>query len=153
MLSIRRLTPADKRKVFPMVRTFYRSDAVEHEMPLAVLERTFDVAASGVASISGWVLEDDGVMAGFAYLTEYFSSETGETLDLQDLFILPEHREKGIGKLFIEWMLHSFPHVRRFSLEVTPQNMRAAALYRRIGFRDLSYHEMAFDREEFLGKP
>lgn len=44
MISIREMTTADEGAVMEMVDRFYHSPAVEHEVDLAVLRRSFQAA-------------------------------------------------------------------------------------------------------------
>ena len=56
---------------------------------------------------------------------------------IQNLGIVPEHRDQGLGSRLLFQALHGFRSVglRKACLEVTAQNSRAVKLYRRLGFR------------------
>ena len=64
MLEIRPVTPADRDVVMPMVTEFYRSPAVEHDLPASVLERSFqDAADPSEPLLDGYLLLCDVVPA------------------------------------------------------------------------------------------
>ncbi len=56
---------------------------------------------------------------------------------IQNVGILPEHRNRGVGYGLLLRALHGFraAGLRRASLEVTADNVSAVRLYRRLGFR------------------
>lgn len=70
----------------------------------------------------------DGVHVGYYRL---FTGELG--LELDDLYIFPEYRCRGIGTAVINRCCAQGP----LSLYVFTKNTGALALYRRLGFREL----------------
>jgi ribosomal protein S18 acetylase RimI-like enzyme len=56
---------------------------------------------------------------------------------IQNLGIMPEHRQRGLGTCLMLQALHGFRSIglRRACLEVTAENMAAVRLYQRLGFR------------------
>lgn len=147
-MNIRPMTQQDKARSLEMVRAFYNSNAVEHPVPAEVQERTFDAACGGDPLLKGFVLEQDGQVVGFAYITFFYACEVGgRVVMLEELFICEEARGKGLGQAFIDWMLAQYPDAKRFRLEVTEENTGAIRLYERNGFRMLGYQQMVLDRE------
>ena len=47
MLTFRDITLADRELVMPMVQAFYQTDAVDHPVDQAILDRSFLAAAVG----------------------------------------------------------------------------------------------------------
>jgi len=150
MLEIREMTAADLDTVMPMVREFYRSPAVEHDVDPAILERAFrDAADEAVPALRGLLLLDDGAPAGYCYLTGYYSCEVGGMcLMVEELYFTPEHRGRGYGTQVFQYVMEQYPEYRRFRLEVTQANQGAVRLYKKLGFRFLEYGQMVLDREE-----
>jgi ribosomal protein S18 acetylase RimI-like enzyme len=147
MLSIREMELSDKKEVMDMVDEFYNSDAVLHKVDMSILERSFMDAAGDEPSVCGAVLSEGDDVVGFAYMAMTYSCEAGgKTIMLEELYLKDQCRGKGYGKKFFNWMFDSFPEVIRFRLEVTGKNEGASALYRRLGFEDLDYNQMIFDR-------
>ncbi|MCA9935730.1 MAG: GNAT family N-acetyltransferase, partial [Anaerolineales bacterium] len=58
--------------------------------------------------------------------------------ELANLFIIPQHRGRGVGTALIIVLSRIARHLEQTQLEigVTQENKRAAALYRRLGFVD-----------------
>ena len=78
MFEIRTMTAADHDVVMPMVQTFYKSPAVDHDTDPAILERTFrDAVDPAEPLLRGMLLVEDGQAVGYAYLTECYSCEVG----------------------------------------------------------------------------
>ena len=82
MISIREMTAADEGAVMEMVDRFYHSPAVEHEVDLAVLRRSFQAAVDPAEPlIQGLVLEE---LAPGVTVEEVVSKTEAE-------LIIPEH--------------------------------------------------------------
>jgi ribosomal protein S18 acetylase RimI-like enzyme len=90
-----------------------------------------------------WMIsaEDGGVAVGYLAVTFGFSFEFGgRTALVDELFVRAEAQGRGLGSAAIR---HALAECRReglvaVRLEVTPKNRRAANLYMRLGFTDLS---------------
>ena len=61
--------------------------------------------------------------------------------DLQDAFVVPQYRSKGIGSRLLDAaeLLVKQPGYARMGLGVAVDNPRARALYERLGYEDASY--------------
>lgn len=86
------------------------------------------------------VLEVQGEVAGYAFLIRFWSNELGgEVVTIDELYVRPADRGQGQATTLLEELsgpesLWPSPAVA-LSLEVTPDNHRARALYERLGFR------------------
>ena len=56
-----------------------------------------------------------------------------------------EQRGKGIGSRMIAAVHEKYNTAARYRLEVTPENVRAAALYHVLGFEELPYDQLILD--------
>ena len=148
MLTFRDITAADKEIVIPMVEDFYRSDAVEHEVPVEIMERSFAAAADPAEPLLRGVLVCDGEeVAGYVYLTFCYSAEVGgRCLFIEEIFLKQAYRGRGLGKEIMAWMEGEYPEFRRFRLEVTQVNKSAIRLYEKSGYQYLRYDQMVFDK-------
>lgn len=142
MLTVKRMKQADRAYVMPRVKNFYQSDAVTHAVPEKILQRSFEQAVSDNPLIEGCMLYQDDKHAGYAYLTHMYATEAGSCVMIEELFIEPELRGQGLGHAFFDWLFSAYPDAARFRLEVTPENSRAATLYKRMGFEPLTYCQM-----------
>ena len=151
MLDIRPMTKGDRDTVMPMVCTFYRSPAVDHNVPAPVLERSFDAAADPENPfLDGYLLLEDGAAVGYCYVVNSYSAEVGGPMALvEELFLLPQCRGKGYGSQVFAFIMEHYAQAARIRLEVTPANSAAARLYERLGFRYLGYQQMILDHPTF----
>lgn len=145
-IKFRDLLPEDKEPFFAMVKQFYSSPAVLHAIGEENIHATFAAAMEKSPYMRALMIESMGNIAGYALLSFTFSNEAGGmVLIVEELYIKPEHRNAGIGKCFFEWIEKAYPMVKRFRLEVQPENQKAAALYKRIGYESLNYDQMIKD--------
>ena len=148
MLAFRDLTPEDRDLVVPMVQAFYRSDAVDHPVDAAILERSFQDAASPAEPLlRGLLIQWEGRPAGYMYLTQCYSAEVGgRCVFLEEIYLEPEYRRRGLGAQIMAWLEQEYPAARRFRLEVTQANQGAISLYQRAGYTFLRYDQMVLDK-------
>lgn len=88
-----------------------------------------------------WIAEWEGMAVGYAFLFEAYSTFLARpTLYLEDLFVLPDHRRRGIGKALLQ---HCFVLARergcgRMEWTCLDWNERAQAVYKGLGARRMS---------------
>lgn len=147
MLTFRDMTLDDRDTVLPMVDAFYRSNAVDHPVPREIVERSFLAAAGNEPLLRGTPIFEEGRLAGYLYVTLCYSAEVGGTcVFIEEVYLLPEFRGRGLGRQVLEWIFTQYPDSRRFRLEVTQMNQGAAHLYEKCGFQYLRYDQMVLDR-------
>ena len=102
MVSIRPATPADAS----LMLRFIRGLAEYEREPNAVVATEADLIRDGFGPHPKYrclIAEWDGVPAGFAFFHYNYSTWRGQPgLYLEDLFVLPEMRGKGIGKALLQ---------------------------------------------------
>ena len=80
---------------------------------------------------------------GFALLALTYSNEAGGIVVwLEEIYVKPEHRCKGITGEFFKFIEKEYADVARIRLETEPDNERAVRLYERNGFTKLGYSQM-----------
>ena len=148
MLTFRDITAADRETVLTMVADFYRSDAVDHEVPVEIMERSFNACADpGEPLLRGVLVLDGEEIVGYVYLTFCYSAEVGgRCVFIEEIFLKEAFRGRGLGKEIMAWMEKEYPEVRRFRLEVTQVNRSAIRLYEKSGYKYLRYDQMVFDK-------
>lgn len=143
---IRRLESNDKELYFKLADEFYHSEAVLHPVPKRNIEATFDELMRSDVYTECFIIESDGSVAGYALISKTFSQEAGGyVIWVEELFIRPEYRGKGLGNKFFDFLFCERP-AARYRLEIEPDNVRAAALYKRRGFDVLGYGQMVNDK-------
>jgi GNAT superfamily N-acetyltransferase len=85
-----------------------------------------------------WLIRDGSAILGYFVLTLGWSLEYGgRDAFVDELFVLPSHRGRGLGRSALERMVEACRElgVRALHLEVEKENP-AAELYRKAGFED-----------------
>lgn len=144
-LKIQTLTAEDREEFLSLSRDFYRSDAVLHEIDESCHIHAFDEMMRSGEYLLGYLLKCDGKTAGYAVLNKMFMREVGGTVVwIEELYITPPFQGKGLGSAFFAWLEQNVPAVR-YRLEAEPDNARAMALYKRLGYEVLPYVQMIKD--------
>jgi GNAT superfamily N-acetyltransferase len=88
--------------------------------------------------------DEDRVVAMASLLYTVSTAEGGTAALLEDLVVLPTHRDRGIATSLVAFMIAEARSrgVLRLTLLTDMQNERAQALYRRLGFIDSSMKPM-----------
>lgn len=144
---VRELRQEDRELYLKMAHDFYHSPAVVHPVPDSYIEKTFEECISSGTYGQIYMLESEGSPAGYGLIAKTFSQEAGGYVYwLEELYILEEYRSKGLGSEFFQYLEgHRDAGVTRFRLEVEEDNTRAKALYERLGYKNLDYHQMVKD--------
>lgn len=138
---IRKMQKSDMDKVLNMMRVFYSSDAVSTNGSEEIFRADIEACISGSPYLEGYVFEE-GEVCGYAMLAKSFSTEFGKPcVWIEDLYIEPEFRGRGIGAKFFEFIFNKFTDCV-FLLEVEKENKNAIHLYEKCGFENLPYTEM-----------
>lgn len=145
---MRQIQKEDRALYMEMVREFYRTDAVDHEIPLQHIENTFEELMGGGSYAQGFILEQDEEAAGYVLLAKTFSQEAGGlVLWIEEIYIRPKYQGKGLGgKVLDELNRVLGDDICRLRLEVEKTNVRAAQLYERQGFSRLAYEQLIKDK-------
>jgi ribosomal protein S18 acetylase RimI-like enzyme len=134
-VSLEPVTPASAPTVVAWMRDFY-----EHE------RIAFDAAAAQARLAEllahpewgrAWLLCTNGKRVGYAVVALAFSLELGgRSAFLDELFVRPSARGRGVGSIALRLLQHACRQMGAHSvaLEVSLDNTRAEALYRREGF-------------------
>lgn len=148
MLTFRDITPQDHDLILPMVRDFYQTDAVLHPAGEPILERSFQAAADPEEPLlRGVLISLDDQPIGYLYITFCYSAETGgRCVFLEEIYLAPQFRGKGLGIQIMTWIEAQYPQARRFRLEVNEINRGAVRLYEKAGYQYLRYEQMVLDK-------
>jgi GNAT superfamily N-acetyltransferase len=127
----------------PLLRTLIRELAeFEGELNLCVIEEA-DLARDGFGEdpkFRALIAEWDAQPAGYAVFFDHYSTWAGPTLYLEDLYVRPQFRGKGIGMALLAAVADVALREKSSAMqwEVQDWNERARALYRALGseFRD-----------------
>lgn len=146
---IRYMQLKDKETFLAMTDEFYHTTAVDHTISAECYLKTFDECTSNSPYARGYMLEYEGQNVGYGLISLTYSAEVGGlSVLMEELYIRADYRSKGLGKEFFNFIYSEFPEAKRFRLEVTAANERAAKLYSTLGFERLDYIQMIRDIKE-----
>ena len=138
---IREMRESDRQNYFEMSRGFYASGAAKGEITDGARADFWRHIAEG-QSVKGYIIEDGGETAGYALTVSYPSQEFGgKVLWIDELFVKPEFRGRGLGKEFILFA-ETLENNVLLRLEAEPDNEKAIKLYEALGFEPLKYLQM-----------
>ncbi len=145
-MIFRDITQSDRPAFLEMAENFYGSGAVFYNIDKKNFENTFALSLSGSPFLRVIVFEDAAGIIGYALLCFTYSNEAGGNVVLiEEIYIKEQFRGSGTGKKFFDFLFKEYPNSKRFRLEVTKENPRAAELYRSLGFSNLPYVQMVKD--------
>ena len=139
-MHIRPATPAD----VPTILRFIRELALYEREPDAVVATEADLLRDGFGPtprFTALIAELDGAPAGFAlYYTSYSTWRGHHGIRLEDLYVTPALRGKGIGKALLARIaqIAVAEGCPRVEWDVLDWNAPAIAVYERIGARILT---------------
>ncbi len=134
MLEVVVAAVEDLDKLVPLVRGYREFYGQKHD---AFGERAFIMHRLRTGSSHILLARDDGDALGFAQLFPYFSTVRLEpALILEDLFVEPEARKRGIATALLEAVVaHARSiHAHVMFLETAIDNERAQRVYERNGW-------------------
>jgi GNAT superfamily N-acetyltransferase len=134
---LRAAEPSDVPVIADLIRGLARFEKLEHEVTLT--EELLAVGLFGPRPYAEALLaEEDGLPIGFALFFHSFSTFLARPgIYLEDLFVVPEHRGRGIGRALLA-------HLARLAVErgcgrlewaVLDWNSEAIGFYERLGAR------------------
>ena len=98
------------------------------------------------------VARSEGDLVGVLLATEFISIKfPGRALWLEELYVAPEARRLGVGRLLVENLV-DWAYERGFAgieLEAYRMNTAASILYRSLGFKRLARERYTFDMREY----
>lgn len=140
MNHVRPANLADVPELASLMIEFYGE--ADFTLARAAAEQTFK-ALLGAPELGGvWLLESDGICAGFAVLTVSFSMEYGGLRGfVDDFFVKKAFRRQGLGAAALAEVRRACQErgVRALLVETGPSNDDALRVYRRAGFSDTGH--------------
>jgi GNAT superfamily N-acetyltransferase len=135
MALVERANPTDRADVERLIAAYHASEGVKAkpERIAWAVEQQLRNRFPGVLLVAR---EKKGVV-GVALAVYAPSAELGRVLVIQDFFVDPTVRLKGIGRALATKLMEEAKAMRidRVDLEVFPKNEGAAAFWKKMGFR------------------
>lgn len=136
-ISFRKFTSSDKGVLAEMILGLYTEDPSDKIVDIQKIERTFESLLKEPTRGTIVLFEKGDQIAGYSILINFWSNEFGgNILIIDELFVQKEFRSQGIASRFIQYLVDTrFNDSVALQLEVTPDNHRALALYKSLGFK------------------
>ena len=135
---------ADVPALAALVEQYWRFEAIERfdtARMTGLLKRLVGQPALGRA----WLASVDGAPAGYLVAVYVFSLEhQGLTAEIDEFFVLPQHRRLGLGKRMLAQAEAAFRAggCTNVSLQIGRDNAAARAFYRGHGYSDRAGFEL-----------
>lgn len=144
---IREINENDREIYIKMAEEFYATDAVMQSVPKNHFERAFDELMRSDEYIKAYIFEFEGNIAGYSLLATSYSQEAGgKVLWIDEIYILPKYRRKGLADEFFDFTKKKFfGNYVRLRLEAEDYNNCAIGCYKKHGFIRLPYIQMIKD--------
>ena len=138
--AIAPVTSAEVPILLELIRELARFEHLEHEVQATV--ESLDGSLFGPQAVAGALLARcDGEVAGYAIYFFTFSSFVGRAgLWLEDVYVRPPFRKRGVGRGLIEAVarIGAEHNCGRFEWTVLNWNERALAFYHSLGARAMN---------------
>ena len=123
--------------VCDMMRALYAEDAPSSGYTPRNFRATIDHLLAHPDHGRVVLLTEGSSVRGYALLIPFWSNEFGGTvLFVDEMFVIPEARNRGIGRSFFKFLHQTRPfEAVALALEVSPGNAGALRLYESLGFR------------------
>ena len=135
MALVERATPADREAVERLIAAYIASEGgkPKPERISWAVEQVLKNRFPGVLLVA----REKRVVVGVALTASTPSAERGRVLVVNDFFVDPALRRKGVGRALAARLLEEAKamHVDRVDLEVLAANQAAAAFWKSVGFR------------------
>ncbi len=122
--------------VLAMMQALFDEDPPSSPVDASRFPATIELLLAEPSRGTILLIEEGPVTRGYAILIPYWSNEFGGTiLYVDELFVVPEARNRGIAHQLFEFLSMTKPFdAVALALEVSPANERAQRLYESIGF-------------------
>lgn len=143
MIKIINISKDDEKKYLELVKEFYNSPAVLHNVSENNFKNTFNEVINSNIYAEAFFIYFESNLAGYLLISKTYSQEAGGmVLLIEEIYLREEFRNKKIGQEIFKFLDYKFKDFKRFRLEVNKENEKAIKLYKKIGFNELNYIQM-----------
>ena len=128
--------PHDCSRLKQMVFALYEEDSEGESITEAKVDATIDKFSNVPGRGKIVIFQKEDNIIGYSLLVFYWSNEYGgEILFIDELYVLPEFRKRGVSTGFIKYLEKEYSESAKIiQLEITPTNENAKRLYSNLGF-------------------
>lgn len=130
---IRKAKPGDEHQIMALVHELAEYENAPNEVINTPQQLAIDLFQDNICEC--FIYEIENKVVGMALYYISYSTWRGRCLYLEDLYIQPQHRRKGIGKLLFEQLVGEAKTmgVKRMDWQVLDWNTSAIKFYESIG--------------------
>ncbi len=134
-VTVERATTADRESIEALIEAAHKSEG----MPPRKDRITYAVEQQLKQRFPGLLLvaRERTTILGVALCVYQPSAELGRIFVVQDFYVVPDHRRKGVGRALVQRILDEAKALRvdRIDLEILPKNAIGATFWKALGFR------------------
>lgn len=136
MVLVERAAPPDRADIERLIAAYHASEGVKPR-PERITWAVQQLLTNRVGGVL-LVAREKRVVVGVALAVYQPSAELGRLLVVNDFFVEPALRRKGIGRALAAKILEEGKamHIDQIDLEVLPANTAGAAFWKAMGFRN-----------------
>ena len=137
--QIRQAVSSDVSDIFRLIKALAEYEKLTHQVT-GTIEELRDHLFGNRVYAEAIVVESNKVIVGFAlFITNYSTFLTKPGIYLEDVFVLPEYRRRGIGKAILSYLgkLAVERNAGRLEWSVLDWNASAIAFYQSMGAKVL----------------
>ena len=149
-ITFRLMKNADRKTITKLMFDFYEEDTYVKNITIKKIKNTFIELGKYPEKGCIFVVENKSEIIGYALLVNYWSNEFGgNILHIDELFIRPIYRRKGIGTKFFHYIIdHYVNNPVALQLEVTKKNKRGEEFYKNFGFSKSKYNRLILELDK-----
>ncbi len=136
---IRKIQRSDKPVYMQLVRAFY--EETELTVPEKHIIDTYKEMMRGSRYLSAFVIITEGETVGYALVSKTYSQKEGGNIwRIEELYVLPEHRNKGLAMEFFSFLEANCPDtVKQFRIELAPDSQTEGSIYDKLDFKEYAF--------------
>ncbi len=146
-MLIRDFNATDYETYRNMAQELFNGAAAVHALPETNFQNTFEQIMAKGPYLRGLIIEHEQEIAGYCQLAFIYNNEIdGMYVWMDELFIKPAFRSLGLGTKVFQWVNEEYRgKAKKIRFEVSPDNVDALRLYRRLGFQEWPYIQFTKD--------
>lgn len=136
---IRKIQRSDKPVYIQMVQDFYKETKIT--VPEKHITDTYREMMHCNRFLSAFVFITEGETVGYALVSKTFSQKEGGNIwRIEELYVRPEHRKKGIATEFITFLEANCPEsVKQLRIELSSDSKIKGSIYDKLGFKEYGF--------------
>lgn len=145
-LSIKKYDKKYKKDVKNLMKKFYKTDGVLHDINENYIDNTMTLLDSNSELIEVILVLNSDKVVGYSLLSNTYSSECGGlAVWIDEIYVLDEYRGKKLSNKIFDYIIENYKNASRFRLEAVENNEIAISLFKKYGFEKFDY--MQFIRQ------